>query len=150
MNELQKPFDNLKIRQAVAYAVNKQALIDTFYGGNEGAVPADNWMPPGTATSKPLNLPTYDPEKAKSLIAESGVTDLSFDFWYPSDVARPYMPDPEGRVPVDPQRPDRGRLQAQPPDRHLAAQLPVGRGGRQVPDVAHRLDLRLGRPRTTS
>jgi peptide/nickel transport system substrate-binding protein len=96
MNELQKPFDNLKIRQAVAYAVNKQALIDTFYGGKEGAVPADNWMPPGTATSKPLNLPTYDPEKAKALIAESGVTDLAFDFWYPSDVARPYMPDPKG------------------------------------------------------
>ena len=92
----QKPFDNPKIRQAVAYAVNKQALIDTFYGGSEGAVAADNWMPPGTATTKALNLPTYDPEKAKALIAESGVTDLSFEFWYPSDVARPYMPDPKG------------------------------------------------------
>ena len=96
MNSLQKPFDNPKIRQAVAYAVNKQALIDTFYGGSSGAVAADNWMPPGTASSKPLNLPTYDPEKAKALIAESGVTDLSFEFWYPSDVARPYMPDPKG------------------------------------------------------
>jgi len=96
MNSLQKPFDNPKIRQAVAYAVNKQALIDTFYGGSEGAVPADNWMPPGTATTKALNLPTYDPEKAKALIAESGVTDLAFEFWYPSDVARPYMPDPKG------------------------------------------------------
>ncbi len=96
MNQLQKPFDNLKIRQAVAYAVNKQALIDTFYGGDEGAVPADNWMPPGTATTKPLRLPTYNPEQAKTLIAESGVTDLAFEFWYPSDVARPYMPDPKG------------------------------------------------------
>ena len=53
-------------------------------------------MPPGTATTKPLNLPTYDPDMAKQLIAESGVTDLAFEFWYPSDVARPYMPDPKG------------------------------------------------------
>ena len=96
MNQLQKPFDNPKIRQAVAYAINKQALVDTFYGGNDGAVIAHNWMPPGAFADKDLNLPAYDPEKAKALIAESGVTDLSFEFWYPSDVARPYMPDPKG------------------------------------------------------
>lgn len=94
INQTHKPFDNLKIRQAVAYAVNKQAIIDTFYAGQ--AVVADNWMPPGFFSYKALNLPKYDPEKAKALIAESGVTDLSFDFWYPSDVARPYMPDPKG------------------------------------------------------
>ena len=33
MNQTHKPFDNPKIREAIAYAVNKQALIDTFYGG---------------------------------------------------------------------------------------------------------------------
>ena len=53
-------------------------------------------MPPGTQYYKPLALPTYDPEKAKALIAESGETDLTLDFWYPSDVTRPYMPDPKG------------------------------------------------------
>jgi len=41
-------------------------------------------------------VPDYDPGKAKQLIADSGVTDLSFDFWYPSSVSRPYMPDPKG------------------------------------------------------
>ncbi|HEY8199220.1 MAG TPA: ABC transporter substrate-binding protein [Candidatus Limnocylindrales bacterium] len=94
MNSLQKPFDNPKIREAVAHAINKQALIDTFYGGE--AVAAHNWMPPGAFADKDLALPEYDPEKAKALIAESGVTDLSFEFWYPSDVSRPYMPDPKG------------------------------------------------------
>ena len=94
MNQTHKPFDNAKIREAVGYAINKQAIIDTFYAGQ--AVVADNWMPPGTFSYKALNLPTYDPEKAKALIAESGVKDLAFDFWYPSDVARPYMPDPKG------------------------------------------------------
>jgi peptide/nickel transport system substrate-binding protein len=94
MNHKYTPVNNKMIREAIAYAVNKQYLIDTFYAGL--AVPADNWMPLNTLYAKPLNLPTYDPEKAKQLIAESGVTDLTIDFYYPSDVTRPYMPDPKG------------------------------------------------------
>ncbi len=85
---------NPKIREAIAYAVNKQAIIDAFYAGQ--GVPADNWMPPGTQYYKALGLPTYDPDKSKALIAESGETDLTLEFWYPSDVTRPYMPDPKG------------------------------------------------------
>ena len=85
---------NPKIREAIAYAINKEALIKTFYAGQ--GVAADNWMPPATQFYKPEALPTYDPEKAKALIAESGETDLTLDFWYPSDVTRPYMPDPKG------------------------------------------------------
>jgi peptide/nickel transport system substrate-binding protein len=53
-------------------------------------------MPAGVAYAKDLNLPGYDVEKAKQLIAESGETDLTIDFWYPNDVSRPYMPDPKG------------------------------------------------------
>jgi peptide/nickel transport system substrate-binding protein len=96
MNQTHKPFDNPKIREAVAYAINKQALIDTFYGGQ--ANPAVTWMPKGGLYAKDESLPTYDVEKAKSLIAESGVPadQLTFDFWYPSAVSRPYMPDPKG------------------------------------------------------
>jgi peptide/nickel transport system substrate-binding protein len=94
MNQKQKPFDNVKLRQAAAYAINKQALVAPFYAGQ--AVLADNWMPEGLFGYKALHLPTYDPAKAKALIAESGVSDLSFDFWYPSNVTRPYMPDPKG------------------------------------------------------
>ncbi len=89
-----KPFDNQKIREAVAYAVNRQALVDAFFG-EAGVVPI-TFAPPGFKFAKDVALPAYDPEKAKALIAESGVTDLSFDFWYPSDVTRAYMPDPKG------------------------------------------------------
>jgi peptide/nickel transport system substrate-binding protein len=96
MNQTHKPFDNLKIRQAVAAAVNRQNLVDTFYGGNDNATVAKTWMPPTSPGFKDENLPAYDPTAAKQLIADSGVTDLSFDFWYPSDVFRPYMPDPKG------------------------------------------------------
>jgi peptide/nickel transport system substrate-binding protein len=94
MNQAFKPFDNLKIRQAVGYAINRQALVDAFFG--ETGVVLKGWTPPGTKFAKDLPVPDYDPEKAKALIAESGVTDLSFDFWYPTDVSRPYMPDPKG------------------------------------------------------
>jgi peptide/nickel transport system substrate-binding protein len=94
MNETHKPFDNVKIRQAVAYAINRQAIVDAFFG--DTGVVLKNWTPPGTIFSKDLPVPEYDVDKAKALIAESGVTDLSFDFWYPSDVSRPYMPDPKG------------------------------------------------------
>ena len=71
-------------------------------------------MPPATQDYKPLDLPTYDPEKAKALIAESGVSaDLAIDFYYPSDVARPYMPDPKGESRGDRHGPRGGRLQDQ-------------------------------------
>jgi peptide/nickel transport system substrate-binding protein len=91
-----KIMDNLKIRQAVMYAIDRQSLIDNFYAGQ--AVIADNWMPPATQYYKAENLPTYDPQKAKDLIASSGIAadKLVIDFWYPSDVTRPYLPDPKG------------------------------------------------------
>ncbi|MEO8229773.1 MAG: ABC transporter substrate-binding protein [Chloroflexota bacterium] len=94
MNHKYKPISNPKIREAIAYAVNKQSYIDAFYAGQ--AVPADNWMPVNTVFAKPLGLPTYDVQKAKDAIAASGETDLTIDFYYPSDVTRPYMPDPKG------------------------------------------------------
>ncbi len=87
---------NKDIRMAIAYAVNKPAYIQAFYAGL--AKPADNWMPPATQYYKPENLPTYDPTKAKQLIQQSGVpaSQLTIDLYYPSDVVRPYMPDPKG------------------------------------------------------
>ncbi len=98
MNQTHKPFDNVKIRQAVAAAVNRQSLVDTFYGGNDNAAVAKTWMPMSFSGAKDEQLPAYDPAAAKKLIADSGVaaSDLTIDFWYPSNVFRPYMPDPKG------------------------------------------------------
>ncbi|MFI5253907.1 MAG: ABC transporter substrate-binding protein [Candidatus Limnocylindrales bacterium] len=94
MNQTHKPFDNPKIRQAVAYAVNRQAIVDAFFGA--AGVVVKTWAPPGTLFAKDEAIPDYNVAMAKQLIQESGVTDLSFDFWYPSGVSRPYMPDPSG------------------------------------------------------
>jgi peptide/nickel transport system substrate-binding protein len=92
-NTAKKPFDNLKIRQAVAHALNRQALITAKYP--PGAEVAKEFMPPslfGYADDVPEYA--YDVEKAKQLIAESGVANPTLEFWYPTGVSRPYMPDP--------------------------------------------------------
>lgn len=96
MNLKKPPFDNQHIRTAIAYALNKPSYVDAFYAGL--AQPADNFMPPATEFYKPLGLPTYDPQKAKDEITASGLSGdaLNLTFYYPSDVARPYMPDPKG------------------------------------------------------
>lgn len=92
-NQTKAPLDNPKIREAIAFALNREALVTAKYP--EGAEVASQFMPPelfGWSADVPQY--GYDPEKAKALIAESGVTDLTIEFYYPSDVSRPYMPDP--------------------------------------------------------
>jgi peptide/nickel transport system substrate-binding protein len=87
------PLDNLQIRQAIAHAINREALLQANYP--EGSEVATQFMPPelfGYAEDVPTY--DYDPEKARQLIAESGVPNPTLDFWFPTDVTRPYMPDP--------------------------------------------------------
>ena len=92
-NTAKAPLDNPKIRQAIAHALNRQALVTAKYP--PGAEVANQFMPPslfGYAADVPEY--EYDVEKAKALIAESGVTNPTLEFWYPTGVSRPYMPDP--------------------------------------------------------
>jgi peptide/nickel transport system substrate-binding protein len=89
------PTDNLKVREAVAYGLDRQAVVDNFYSGR--AEVAKEFMPP-EVVGYADDVPTYDydPEKAKSLLQEAGLTlPVKLDFWYPTDVSRPYMPDPK-------------------------------------------------------
>ncbi len=92
-NLAKKPLDNLKIRQAIAHALNREALVKAKYP--EGSEVATQFMPPelfGYAEDVPKYA--YDVDRAKQLIAESGVKNPTLEFWYPTDVSRPYMPDP--------------------------------------------------------
>ena len=92
-NTAKKPFDNAKIRQAVAYALNRQALVTAKYP--PGAEVAKEFMPPSLfGYSDGVTEYGYDPEKAKQLVKESGVVNPTLEFWYPTGVSRPYMPDP--------------------------------------------------------
>ena len=80
-NQSVPPFDNLALRQALQYAINKQNISDAVFYGNYtlGAGP----IAPGLlGYDEDLQEKySHDPDKAKSLLAESGVTDLSFDLY---------------------------------------------------------------------
>ncbi|MGN4127426.1 ABC transporter substrate-binding protein [Lysinibacillus sphaericus] len=85
------PFDNVKVRQAVNYAIDKQALVDAFYEGL--AEPAKNPMPPViSGYNDAITGYEYDPEKAKALLAEAGYDGKEIELWA-MPVPRPYMPD---------------------------------------------------------
>ncbi|MFJ7649924.1 ABC transporter substrate-binding protein [Lysinibacillus sp. NPDC097279] len=85
------PFDNVKVRQAVNYAIDKQALVDAFYEGL--AQPAKNPMPPVIAGyNDDITGYAYDPEKAKALLKEAGYDGKEIELWA-MPVPRPYMPD---------------------------------------------------------
>jgi peptide/nickel transport system substrate-binding protein len=95
INQKVKPFDQLPVRQAVAAGLDRQAVVDNFYAGR-GEV-ANEFMPPSLfGYADDVMKYTYDPAKAKSLLQKAGVQmPLKVDFWYPTDVSRPYMPDPK-------------------------------------------------------
>ena len=87
--------DNPKVRQAVAHGLDRQQVVDSFYAGR--AQLATQFMPP-EVVGYAEDVPTYDydPEKAKQLLREAGLQlPVELDFWWPTDVSRPYMPDPK-------------------------------------------------------
>ena len=94
INQAIKPFDNPLVRQAVAYGLDRAGVVKSFYAGR-GEV-ANEFMPPQVVGyAKDVAKYTYNPEKAKQLLQQAGLTlPVEVEFWYPTDVSRPYMPDP--------------------------------------------------------
>jgi peptide/nickel transport system substrate-binding protein len=92
LTSTREPFDDPKVRQAVNYAVDKQAIVDAFFEGR--AEVAKNPMPPVIAGyNDEIEGYEFDPEKAKELLAEAGLEDgFEMELWA-MPVPRPYMPD---------------------------------------------------------
>ena len=75
----QKPFDDIRVRRALNYAVNKQEIVASYYDGNAELF-AYPMHPDYFGYYEPLDkmpasvkeLYTYDPAKAKKLLAEAG------------------------------------------------------------------------------
>jgi peptide/nickel transport system substrate-binding protein len=73
------PFSSLKVRQAAKYAVNREEMVQKVLMGH-GAVGNDHPIGPANqyfAYGLPQN--SYDPDKAKSLLADAGLSGLSVD-----------------------------------------------------------------------
>jgi peptide/nickel transport system substrate-binding protein len=79
MNERKPPFDKLAVRQAVNYAIDRNALVK-IYGGQ--GTPTENIIPPGLGTAyKKHTLYPHNLAKAKQLIQQAGVEGTPVTVW---------------------------------------------------------------------
>jgi len=89
------PMNDIKVRQAVAYGLDRATVVKQFYYGT-GRV-ANEFQPPSLfGWSNKVPKYSYNPTKAKALLNSSSChVPCKIDFWYPTGVSRPYMPDPK-------------------------------------------------------
>jgi dipeptide transport system substrate-binding protein len=89
-NTEKEPFTDKRVRQALNMAINKQAILDAVFQGS-GTV-AKNPMPPTLwGYNGAVEDYAYDPDAAKALLEEAGVSGLKTDIWA-MPVQRPYNP----------------------------------------------------------
>ncbi|BEP29801.1 ABC transporter substrate-binding protein [Helicovermis profundi] len=83
MNNEKKPFDNQKVRQAMNYAIDKDAIMAVAIDG--AGTPAKSVLAPSMLGYKASDY-SYDPEKAKSLLKEAGYPDgFEMTIWASGD-----------------------------------------------------------------
>ena len=73
-NNKAKPFDNKLVRQAMAYAIDRQAVVDLVMFGY-GTPIGSHWSPSTPYYVDLTGKFAYNPEKAKGLLAEAGYPD---------------------------------------------------------------------------
>jgi peptide/nickel transport system substrate-binding protein len=95
LNQSIKPFDDIAVRQAMAHAIDRQEIVDAFYAG-QGEV-ATQFQPPELfGWAEDVTQYDFDPDKAKQILEDAGYTlPVKIQFAYPTNVTRPYMPDPQ-------------------------------------------------------
>jgi peptide/nickel transport system substrate-binding protein len=85
MNNRLAPFDNVKVRQAVNFAIDREALV-RIYGGL--ASPTENVLPPTYPQYKKLSMYPYNLAKAKQLITQAGATGADVTVWTSNNTTR--------------------------------------------------------------
>jgi peptide/nickel transport system substrate-binding protein len=88
--------EDLRVRQAIAHALDRQAMVDAVMP--EGAEVATQFQPPALdGWSQDVPTYDYDPQRARDLLAEAGYGEgeLEVSYYSPTEVTRPYMPDPQ-------------------------------------------------------
>ncbi len=89
-NTEKEPYTDKRVRQALNMAINKEAILDAVFQGS-GTI-AKNPMPPTLwGYNEAVEDYSYDPEGAKALLEEAGVSGLKTNIWA-MPVQRPYNP----------------------------------------------------------
>ena len=86
LNNQAPPFDDVRVRQAVLYAIDEQAVLDTAWNGY-GSLVATYATPTDPYYEDLTDVYPHDPERAKELLAEAGHETLDVTFTVPT---RPY------------------------------------------------------------
>jgi len=100
-----KEFQDRRVRQAIAHAINKQGIVNALYGGT-GLTATQFQPPPLWGHNKDLKDYPYSPDRARALLKEAGfgqgLKEITWEdgrteplpFWY-MPVSRPYYPNPK-------------------------------------------------------
>lgn len=81
-NNGKAPLDNIKVREAVAHALDRKAIIDGAQFGY--GTPIGSFYPPGDPAYVDLTaISNFDPEKSKALLAEAGLKDPTLSLKLP-------------------------------------------------------------------
>ncbi len=90
LNATKPPFDKVEVRQAVAMAIDRDAILKEVYQG--AGQKAKNPIPPTMWSYDESTVDyEYNPDKAKEMLKAAGVENLSTDLWW-MPVQRPYNP----------------------------------------------------------
>lgn len=89
-NTTQEPFDDVKVRQALYYAIDRQEIVDGIYYGY--AAVGQGILPPWNEASNPdQTYYPYDPERAQQLLAEAGYDGTPLEFEIVTSDATEYV-----------------------------------------------------------
>lgn len=75
INQAMEPFDDVRVRQALQYALDREAITEALTDGRSEA--ATQWFPEGSVPYSPelADAYPYDPQRARELLAEAGHPD---------------------------------------------------------------------------
>ena len=99
INQAHGDLKKLAVRQAIAYGLDRNAVVQGFYAGR--GVVANQFLPNQVVGFATKGVPAYpfNPTKAKQLLQSAGLTlPVPVTFYYPTNVSRPYMPNPQANA----------------------------------------------------